>query len=94
MNTEFENVKVKNMTSSSGREVPNQFEIRTDKGVYFQSYQSIIAFIPHGKGNIVLGTDWDYSVTTGKYRNMFLGEYKEETQSKIKKGEYIVNPNW
>ena len=31
---------------------------------------------------------WDYSVTTGKYRNQFLGENKAETLKKIKSGEY------
>ena len=31
---------------------------------------------------------WDYSRTTGKYRNQFLGEYIDETRSKIKSGEY------
>ena len=31
---------------------------------------------------------WDYSKTTGKYRNLFLGESKAETEKKIKSGEY------
>ncbi len=33
---------------------------------------------------------WDYSVTTGRYRNQFLGETKKETQAKIDSGEYIL----
>ena len=33
-------------------------------------------------------TYWDYSKTTGKYRNQFLGETKAETEKKIKSGEY------
>ena len=33
---------------------------------------------------------WDYSRTTGKYRNMFLGENKAETQSKIDNGTYTL----
>lgn len=33
---------------------------------------------------------WDYSRTTGKYRNIFLGETKAETQKKIDSGEYIL----
>ena len=37
---------------------------------------------------------WDYSVTTGKYRNQFLNETKKETEAKIKSGEYrLVNLN-
>ena len=31
---------------------------------------------------------WDYSRTTGKYRNEFLGEGIAETRAKIKKGIY------
>ena len=31
---------------------------------------------------------WDYSRTTGKYRNEFLGEGIAETRKKIKSGEY------
>jgi hypothetical protein len=33
---------------------------------------------------------WDYSTTTGKYRDQFLGETKKETQAKIDSGEYIL----
>ena len=33
---------------------------------------------------------WDYSTTTGKYRNMFLGETRKETEKKIKSGEYVL----
>jgi len=31
---------------------------------------------------------WDYSKTTSKYRNEFLGESTKETKAKIKSGEY------
>ena len=90
----LDNVKVENMKGNSGREIPNQFIITTNKGIYFQSYKSIIAFIPFGDGKTILGTDWAYSNTTAKYRNQFLGEEKQETQKKIKEGVYLVNPNW
>ena len=33
---------------------------------------------------------WDYSVTTGKYRNQFLRENKKATERKIKDGTYIL----
>ena len=81
-------MKVRNMTSNrSGKEVANQFII-TDKGKeVFQSYRTIIAIIENGK--ITLDRDkWNCSVTTGKYRNLFLGEGKKETETKIKTGEY------
>lgn len=82
--------KVSNMTSSRGNTIANQFEITTSRGVFFQSYNSIIVFIPE-KGKTQLDrTYWDYSKTTGKYRNQFLGEDKQETQQKIDSGEYIL----
>ena len=92
-------VKVKNMTGNSGREVCNQFEIRTDKGTYFQSYDSIIAktckpVVANGKyikpSMLLDRNKWDYSTTTGRYRNIFLGEKKPETERKIKDGIYVL----
>lgn len=81
-------VKVENMKSSSGNEVPNQFKIYTDNGVYFQSYNSIVAFRPID-GKVKLDEYyWNYSRTTGKYRNKFLRESRAETEKKIEKGEY------
>ena len=84
---------VQNMTSSKGNNVPNQFIIHTDKGTMFQSYNSNIAFIPNNGGKTILGSNWDYSKTTGKYRNMFLNENKKTTESKILIGVYIVDNN-
>ena len=79
---------VYNMTSPNGNKVANQFEIDTQEGRYFQSYRSIIAF-KDNKGQVFLDDYyWDYSRTTGKYRNIFLGEGIVETRKKIKSGEY------
>ena len=81
-------LKVKNMMSNNGNFVPNQFEISTSEGRYFQSYDSVIVFI-NNNGKVFLDeNDWDYSRTTGKYRNIFLGEHIKETRKKIEKGEY------
>ena len=81
-------MKVYNMESPNGNKVANQFEIYTDEGKYFQSYRSIIAF-KDNKGQVFLDDYyWDYSRTTGKYRNIFLGEGIVETRKKIKSGEY------
>ena len=68
----------------------NQYMIDTPEGRYFQSYRAIIAFIPISAGRKVQLDKhyWDYSRTTGKYRNEFLGETKRETEAKIKTGEY------
>ena len=85
-------MKIKNMTSSSGREVPNQFIIETKGATYFQSYKTVIAkkFWPKNKMmRIYLDKNyWDYSVTTGRYRNDFLGEGIADTRKKIESGEY------
>jgi len=83
-------VKVKNMQGQNGP-VKNQFIIHTPDGRYFQSYETVIAFIPEDGGPVVLDARaWNYSVTTGKYRNLFLGETKRETERKIKAGEYVL----
>jgi len=83
--------KVKNMLSSQGNEVPNQFIITTKNAEYFQSYQSIIVKHDYKTGRTSLDSYyWNYSNTTGKYRNIFLGETKKETERKIKEGIYIL----
>jgi hypothetical protein len=93
-------MKVENMISAKGNKVANQFII-TDKQYdekedswitkeTFQSYDSTIAII-FSSGVVLLDENtWDYSVTTGKYRNDFLGEGIAETRAKIKSGEYIL----
>ena len=91
-------MRVENMTSSKGNAVPNQFII-TDKGKeYFQSYSSIIAvkgWTKDGKREVILDDYyWNYSRTTSKYRNDFLGENTDRTRQKIKDGTYkLTNLN-
>ena len=81
--------KVRQMTSnSSGNPVANQFVIYTDEGTYFQSYNSVIAFRDNKRKIILDSYHWDYSRTTGKYRNQFLGEGIVDTRAKIDSGEY------
>jgi len=79
----------RNMTGRTGRAVANQFIIETPEYRVFQSYKTAIAQIHRQTGKVTLDGDcWDYSVTTGKYRNRFLNETKKETEAKIKSGEY------
>lgn len=71
----------------------NQCMIFTDDVVLFQSYNSIICKIENGK-TFLDEKFWDYSKTTGKYRNIFLGETKQETIKKINSGAYqLTNLN-
>lgn len=87
-------IKVHNMTSPNGNLVPNQFTIRTDDGQYFQSYNSIIVFIDNDYNVFLDEYYWDYSRTTGIYRNQFLGEDIKTTREKIKSGKYkLTNLN-
>ena len=82
-------MKVENMKSARGNKVPNQFIITDNGDEYFQSYRSIIA--KRSEGKIYLDDYyWDYSKTTGKYRNEFLGEGIAETRKKIASGEYTL----
>jgi hypothetical protein len=81
--------KVQNMVSNKGNKIANQFVIYTDNGSIFQSYNSTIVKIDSGKTYLDKNT-WDYSKTTGKYRNIFLNESKKDTEEKIKRGEYIL----
>ena len=80
---------VTNMVSNKGNKIANQFVIYTTEGSIFQSYNSTIVKIENGKTYLDLNK-WDYSKTTGKYRNIFLNENKKQTEEKIKNGEYIL----
>ena len=100
-------MRVRNMESAKGNATPRQFIIEDEghgaNGNFrlrqtFQSYDSVIATITEwqdGRRDVELDEKyWDYSVTTGKFRNIFLGEKKAETEKKIKSGEYkLANLN-
>jgi hypothetical protein len=78
-------VKVSNFEGAK-----DQFIIETNKGVYFQSYDSIIALKSNGKIYLDKNT-WDYSRTTTKYLNRFLGNTDTiEVKTRIETGKYIL----
>jgi len=86
-------MKVENIESNNGNKIANQFIITDDNGnQYFQSYNSMIVKKPlRVWDKIELDQKyWNYSNTTGKYRNIFLGETIKDTRAKIKSGEYIL----
>lgn len=94
--------KVHNLESPrSGKPVANQFVIKMQGSFgaedyhfdVFQSYDTVIAVIDYTKypREVKLDKDdWNYSTTTSKYRNIFLGETTKETKAKIASGEYIL----
>jgi len=85
-------IKVENMTSNRGNKIANQFIIThlIETGYireYFQSYKSMIAMRSYypfdtdlNKNQVVfLDPDfWNYSRTTSKYLNQFLGLTSKE----------------
>jgi hypothetical protein len=85
-------MKVTNFESPrTGNPVANQFIITDGDKTTFQSYRSIIAvkeYTDNGRKITLDRNTWDYSVTTGKYRNEFLGEGIADTRKKIESGEY------
>ncbi len=87
-------MKVENITSNNGNKIANQFVITDDKqNEYFQSYNSMIVKKDYESDQVKIYLDqkyWNYSNTTGKYRNIFLNETIKETKKKIKSGEYIL----
>ena len=87
-------MKVENITSNNGNKIANQFVITDAKqNVYFQSYNSMIVKKDYESDQIKIYLDqkyWNYSNTTGKYRNIFLGETIKDTKKKIKSGEYLL----
>jgi len=87
-------MKVENITSSNGNKIANQFVITDDNGnQFFQSYNSMIVkkYNSYYLKPVELDKKyWNYSNTTGKYRNIFLNETITETKKKIKSGEYIL----
>lgn len=86
-------IKVQPMFSRNGNAVANQYIIVVNDSRYFQSYNTIICKIINGIVELDRQS-WDYSRTTSKYRNQFLGETTQETQLKIDKGIYkLTNLN-
>lgn len=82
----MKNLRVQNVYNN-GREILNQFEIYYEKDnksyKVFQSYSSMILKWENGK-IIEIGNNWDYSRTTGKYRNLLTGMDKKEFEKMLK----------
>ena len=84
-------MKVQNITGNRGNKIANQFIINDDVGnTFFQSYKSMIAKKTAINSIELDQKYWNYSTTTGKYRNIFLDEKMKDTKKKIKSGEYIL----
>lgn len=82
---------IKNQFIIFGSIVYNKERWRTE---IFQSYNTIIALqvtMPnHSPITVLDNNDWDYSTTTGKYRNKFLNYNKNVTLKKINDGSILL----
>ena len=90
-------IGVENMTSRNGKPIPNQVILSESLGDTFVSYGTKIVYqstriskdgLP--KDIIVDETNWDYSRTTGKYRNEFMGMGVQDVRDHIKDGRIKV----
>tara|TARA_R110000787_G_scaffold60854_4_gene138154 strand:+ start:348 stop:626 length:279 start_codon:yes stop_codon:yes gene_type:complete len=85
-------IQVNQMCSPrTGNPVANQFKIYTKKGVYFQSYDTLIAYKPN-EGKLKLDVNyWDYSRTTLKYLHEFTRyQSKKDTLKAIEDKQIIL----
>lgn len=85
-------MKVSNMFSSNGKQVPNQFIIDNGNKTVFQSYNTIVAIKENGK--VILDSKaLEYSNTTLKYLKQFLNtnESKKSLYAKIESGFYTTS---
>ena len=82
-------MKVSNMYSNNGKQVPNQFIIENGNKTIFQSYKTIVAVKENGKVTLDINA-LDYSATTLKYLKRFLNtnESKKSLYAKIESGFY------
>ena len=92
-------MKVENMKNNNNNIVKNQFIITDDNRRYFQSYNSIIVMIentPWLSGanltdDFIVYIDpdyYDYSKTTTRYRNIFLGIDNDTFNKNLKDNKY------
>lgn len=92
--TELRNPKREAMLTSSGKPAKDQYVLTYEDGsMAFESYGKVIAHRPVNYPNQPIRLDkyyWDYSLTTSRYRNRFLGEPTSETRKRIKNGQYAL----
>lgn len=81
--------KVENLYSPrTGNPVPNQFELTFENGYVFQSYDSLIAV--NIGGQVYLSSLHDYSKTTSKYCNEWVGCNTAQRRELLMEGDYIL----
>lgn len=84
---------VTNMQSHNGKPVANQFVISRPEGLYFQSYETLIAFKPANGDTPTVTSAWNCSAITLKYLKLFLGVNmsKKQIADCIQAGSIILD---
>ena len=82
----IENIRVEQMINDKGNSAANQFVIYGDNVKVFQSYNSVVAIVNYETKTVSLTDAWDYSMTTGKHRNIFFRDYANIRDLASKKG--------
>ena len=87
--------KTTKLTTKFGNPAKNQVMLETEKGIYFKSYNSIIAFENFKENKTYLDKHfYCYSRTTNQYRNQFLNCNSKDVEKRIDNGTYeLVNLN-
>jgi hypothetical protein len=67
----------------------NQFIIRTDNEVFFQSYDKVVLKIDI-KGNVYLTHFWNYSKTTSKFVTKVLGLSSKDIKKRLDLNVYTL----
>lgn len=67
-------LQIENLVNDNNNHAVNQFVIKLNGNIYFQSYDTIIAK-KDKDGQIVLCKDWDYSKTTKKHLYIWLRDF-------------------
>jgi hypothetical protein len=86
-------MKVTQLTNDKGNKVNNHFIIYDSEYTIFRSYNSNIIKVVFEDCQRKVYLDsyyWNYSRTTAKYRNYYLGESTKEIETKIKNGTYLL----
>lgn len=89
-------MKINQIKNENGKAIPNQYVMYEDGKTTFQSYDATIATVDVKTREVVLYPKWDFSTTTGKYRNIFFTDYnydlsdlgsKKGIETALKRGE-------
>ncbi len=80
---------VENAPSRNGEnEAPNQFYIRFENGVIFQSYKSLIG--ARINGNLYFSDKHDYSTTTSLHTKKWCGYNTKERREGLRNGAFTL----